>query len=113
VRPRFYPIPNDGPIGKLLGQLGRHQFRATHIHAIVAAEGYETVITHIFEPSCRYLREDAVFGVKDSLIGTFVKVEDRAEIANAGFEGAPFFWKVQADWVLAKASGRKAFVRQV
>lgn len=113
VKPRFYPIPDDGPVGKLLGQLGRHQFRAAHIHAIIAAEGYDTVITHIFEPNCPYLREDAVFGVKESLIGDFVKVEDREEIEKAGFKGAPFFWKIQADWVLAKAGGRKAFVHQV
>ncbi|PDT03277.1 6-chlorohydroxyquinol-1,2-dioxygenase [Rhizobium chutanense] len=113
VKPRFYPIPDDGPVGKLLGQLGRHPFRAAHIHAIVTAEGYDTVITHIFEPNCRYLREDTVFGVKESLVGHFEKVEDTLEAAEAGFDGAPFFWKVQADWVLARSHGGKAIVHHV
>jgi hydroxyquinol 1,2-dioxygenase len=113
VRPRFYPIPDDGTVGKLLAQLGRHPNRAAHIHAIVAADGYDTVITHIFEPNCQYLREDSVFGVKQSLLGNFIKVEDRASVSAAGFDGNSFFWKVQADWVLTKATGRKAFVHQV
>jgi protocatechuate 3,4-dioxygenase beta subunit len=113
VRPRFYPIPDDGTVGKLLAKLGRHPNRAAHIHAIVTADGFDTVITHVFEPNCQYLREDSVFGVKASLLGEFVKVEDEAAITAAGFGGQPFFWRVQADWVLTKATGRKAFVHQV
>lgn len=68
ARPRFYPIPDDGPVGKLLARLGRHPNRAAHIHFIVTAPGFEPLVTHIFDPDCRYLREDAVFGVKPSLV---------------------------------------------
>ncbi len=75
--------------------------------------GLCTVITHIFEPGCRYLREDAVFGVKQSLIGEFVKVDDRDAARRLGFGDVPFFWRVQADFTLAPASGRQAFVHQV
>ena len=87
----------------MLGKLGRGPNRAAHVHAIVAAPGYDTVVTHIFEPNCQYLREDAVFGVKDSLIGDFRKVEDTAKIAAAGFAEAPFYWDVETDFVLAMA----------
>lgn len=64
VKPRFYPIPDDSPVGKLLLALGRHPNRPAHIHFIVRADGYEPVTTHIFTPDCPYLGEDPVFGVK-------------------------------------------------
>lgn len=71
VKPRFYPIPDDGPVGKLLTQMGRHPNRAAHIHFIITAPGYEPIITHIFTPDCQYLDQDAVFGVKESLVADF------------------------------------------
>jgi catechol 1,2-dioxygenase len=111
--PRHYPIPADGPVGQLLGKLGRHPNRAAHIHAIVSAEGFDTVITHIFEPGCRYLREDAVFGVKESLIGDFRKVEGADAARAAGFGEAAFHWLVEVDFTLAPASGRAAMAHQV
>jgi hydroxyquinol 1,2-dioxygenase len=113
VRPRHYPIPDDGPVGKLLGALGRHPNRAAHIHAIISADGHDTVITHIFEPTCRYLRDDPVFGVKASLIGDFRKTSGAADAARLGFPGAPFVWEVAADFVLTPSTGKKAFVHQV
>jgi len=103
VRPRYYPIPDDGPVGKLLGALGRHPNRAAHIHMIVEKPGFETVITHIFEPNCQYLREDAVFGVKESLVGNFERIEDPARAAQLGFADSPYFWQVTTDLVLAPA----------
>lgn len=35
LRPTPYPIPMDGPAGKLLKLLDRHEFRPAHIHLIV------------------------------------------------------------------------------
>ncbi len=107
VKPRFYPIPDDGPVGKMLVALGRHPNRAAHIHFIVTAPGYDSVVTHIFTPDCPYLSEDAVFGVKESLIGDFRRVDDPAEVEASGF-GAPF-WQVDWDFTLArKAAGQAA-----
>ncbi len=71
VRPVSYPIPVDGPVGDLLRASGRPNWRASHVHAIVAAAGYEPVTTHIFDADNEYVRSDAVFGVRDSLIRTF------------------------------------------
>lgn len=98
-KPRYYPIPDDGPVGKLLGALGRHPNRAAHIHFIVTAPGFEPVITHIFTPDCQYLDQDAVFGVKDSLVANFEQVTDAASASELGF-AAPY-WKVDWDFVLA------------
>lgn len=99
VKPRFYPIPNDGPVGKLLARLGRHPNRAAHIHFIVTAPGYQTLITHVFTPDCKYLREDAVFGVKRGLIGDFKSIDDQAEAEALGVRNP--FWVVDWDFVLA------------
>ncbi|MCG5077510.1 intradiol ring-cleavage dioxygenase [Paraburkholderia tagetis] len=99
VKPRHYPIPSDGPVGKLLGAMGRHPNRAAHLHFIVTAPGYEPVITHIFTPDCPYLPGDAVFGVKSELIADFKKVDDIDAARAVGFE-APF-WSVTWDFALA------------
>src|SRR3990167_764358 len=76
TRPVSYPIPDDGPVGQLLAQLGRHPYRPAHMHFIISRDGFETVITHTFVAGDAYLDSDAVFGVKQSLIATFVPVQD-------------------------------------
>jgi protocatechuate 3,4-dioxygenase beta subunit len=101
VKPRWYPIPNDGPVGKLLDSLGRHPNRAAHLHFIVTAPGYEPVVTHIFTPDCGYLHEDAVFGVKEQLVADFRQVDDEAAAKALGFT-APF-WSVDWDFVMTPA----------
>lgn len=74
VRPVSYPIPTDGPVGGLLRRAGRHSWRAAHIHAIVSAPGRRSVTTHVFDAENEYLDSDTVFGVKDSLVKSFVPV---------------------------------------
>ncbi len=102
AKPRYYPIPDDGPVGKMLYALGRHPNRAAHLHFIVTAPGYDTVVTHIFTPDCPYLAEDAVFGVKPSLVADFARVDDPARAADLGL--ASPFWAVEWDFVLARKS---------
>ncbi|MCB8883579.1 intradiol ring-cleavage dioxygenase [Acidisoma cellulosilytica] len=99
VKPRFYPIPDDGPVGQMLAALGRHPNRAAHIHFIVTAPKFDPVITHIFSPDCQYLAEDAVFGVKNELIGELQRITDPEVAARLGV-AAPA-WLVEWDFVLA------------
>jgi protocatechuate 3,4-dioxygenase beta subunit len=68
VKPQYYPIPVDGPVGKVLNSLERHPFRPAHIHFMVKAEGYESLVTHVFIDGDKYLESDTVFAVKKSLI---------------------------------------------
>jgi hydroxyquinol 1,2-dioxygenase len=68
VKPQYYPIPIDGPVGKVLNSLERHPFRPAHIHFMVKAEGYEILVTHVFIDGDKYLESDTVFAVKKSLI---------------------------------------------
>lgn len=71
IKPAAYPIPHDGPVGKMLEAQGRHPWRPAHVHFMIDAPGYEKLITHVFENGDPYLDSDAVFGVKDSLIRDF------------------------------------------
>ena len=101
AKPRFYPIPDDGTVGKMLAALGRHPNRAAHLHFIVSAPGFDTVVTHIFTPDCQYLTGDTVFGVKHSLIADFRQVDDPAEAARNDLS-APF-WAVDWNFVIARS----------
>ena len=47
VKPQFYPIPVDGPVGDLLNNLDRHPYRPAHIHFMVKADGYKDLVTHV------------------------------------------------------------------
>jgi hydroxyquinol 1,2-dioxygenase len=75
IKPVSYPIPTDGPVGKMLLKMGRHPYRPAHTHMIVSAPGYEPVTTHVFVESDPYLESDAVFGVKNSLVANFARHE--------------------------------------
>jgi catechol 1,2-dioxygenase len=84
IVPRYYPIPDDGPVGRLLAATGRHPYRPTHLHYIVTAPGYRTVTTQVFPSGSPYLDSDAVFGVKDSLVRDVPEVDDAARAAEIG-----------------------------
>jgi len=71
AKPVPYPIPTDGPVGKMLNRMARHPYRPAHIHFIVAAPGFESLTTHLFVAGDPYLDSDAVFGVKESLVVPF------------------------------------------
>ena len=71
IKPVSYPIPTDGPVGKMLLGMGRHPYRPAHVHTKVSAPGYEPITTHVFVKGDPYLGSDAVFGVKDSLVVEF------------------------------------------
>ena len=73
VMPTSYPIPYDGPVGDMLKATNRHPYRPAHLHFLIAAEGYQTLITHLFVDGDQYLDSDAVFGVKKSLIRTYTR----------------------------------------
>jgi len=104
VKPKFYPIPDDGTVGKLLGELGRHPFRPAHLHYIINSDGFEPLTTHIFDPDDPYINSDAVFGVKESLLAEFRRNADQARASELQF-GSPF-WEVEHDFVLARRSAR-------
>jgi len=75
LRPVPYPIPYDGPAGKVLKALDRHPMRPAHIHFLLTAPGYKPIVTQIFDRKSKYIEDDAVSAVKDSLIVDFTPFE--------------------------------------
>ena len=105
-KPKYYPVPTDGPVGRLLDAMGRHPMRPAHMHAIVSAPGYQQVITHVFAAGDPYLDSDVVFAVKDSLIAEYRRIDDEAEAKKLGMP-SPFLL-LEWDFRLAPDAGSKA-----
>jgi catechol 1,2-dioxygenase len=71
--PTPYPVPIDGPVGELM-KLAKHQpYRPAHIHFIVSAPNYETLITQVFRKGDDIIDEDPVFTADQTMIGEFRK----------------------------------------
>ncbi|KAG8776353.1 hypothetical protein FRC12_000965 [Ceratobasidium sp. 428] len=102
IVPVAYPIPGDGPVGKLLGKLKRHIFRPAHLHIKILCDGYEPLITTLFPAGGPYLTNDAVFGAKKSLIVDLKEVDDEALARKRGFKNGSKFKEVNFDFILVK-----------
>jgi protocatechuate 3,4-dioxygenase beta subunit len=99
IAPKYYPVPEDGPVGALLRATKRHPNRPAHIHFIASAPGFDTVVTHLFIEGSPYLDDDAVFGVKQSLIRAVQKVDDPTLARHHGVSNP--FGVIDFDLVLA------------
>jgi hydroxyquinol 1,2-dioxygenase len=73
IRPSYYPVPADGPVGRMLDRMARHPNRPGHMHMKVSAPGHHELTTHLFVKDSPYIESDAVFGVRESLIVEFEK----------------------------------------
>lgn len=76
LMPTAYPVPTDGPVGKLLDAAKRPPMRPAHIHFIVTAPGHETLVTQIFVKGDSMIEEDVVFTASENMIGDFRKDGD-------------------------------------
>jgi protocatechuate 3,4-dioxygenase beta subunit len=95
IVPRSYPVPTDGPVGELLRAGNRHAMRPAHIHFLIRAAGFATLVTHVFAAGDDYLASDAVFGVKPSLIAPLTPVaapDEPAPPPGADGTTAPARW---------------------
>ncbi|HZC52074.1 MAG TPA: hydroxyquinol 1,2-dioxygenase, partial [Mycobacterium sp.] len=102
VKPAPYPIPGDGPVGELLAAAARSPMRPAHIHFMVSAPGCRTLVTHVFLAGGAHLGDDAVFGVKESLIEPFT--EQPAGAGPGGRELEDRWWKLVFNVRLAQES---------
>jgi hydroxyquinol 1,2-dioxygenase len=98
IKPSFYPIPDDGPVGKMLRAAGRHPYRPAHIHFKVSADGYKALTTELYVNGDPYLDSDVVFGVRSSLIVDLMKRESAEEAAR--YQVTAPFYAVHYDFVL-------------
>lgn len=79
IKPVSYPIPDDGPVGAMLASLDRHPYRPAHMHFLVTAPGFQRIVTHTFVGDDAYLADDAVFGVKQTLVAPFQRSDGDTE----------------------------------
>lgn len=100
IVPEAYPIPHDGPVGKMLEALNRHPWRPAHLHFMITAPGYERLVTHVFKEDGEYLDSDAVFGVRTSLIAEWIKHENTIA-PNGEYQANPFY-TLDFDFILNK-----------
>lgn len=104
VRPVSYTVPTDGPVGDILSAAGRHPWRPSHLHFIVTAKGYRSLVTEVFPNDDPYLDEDTVFGVRDDLVMEYVSKP--ADSFPSGFalsgQVKDDYARVDFDFVLAK-----------
>jgi hydroxyquinol 1,2-dioxygenase len=89
VLPKGYQIPTDGPVGVLMRATARAPWRPAHLHFMVSAEGYRPLTTHLFVKGAPHIQEDAVFGVKESLIQDFKAVGDHRYALKFDFGLSP------------------------
>jgi len=102
LTPTPYPIPHDGPVGKMLEAAGRSPVRAAHLHFMVTAENLRTLVTHIFVDGDPQIEiGDSVFGVKDSLIKKFEHQEPGTPTPNGRDLGNQAWARTRFDIVLA------------
>jgi len=105
VRPEAYPIPDDGPVGELLAAATRSPMRPAHVHFLIVAPGYRTLITHVFKGGDQYLDSDAVFGVKSPLITGFQRHEPGT--APDGKKMDVPFYAMSYDFILVPAEKKE------
>ncbi|KAI0875287.1 dioxygenase [Hypoxylon argillaceum] len=97
ILPVSYPIPHDGPVGKLLGKLNRHPWRPAHLHFMFEKGGWDHLITALYIRGDPYETSDAVFGVKKSLIVEPQKIDSATAKEYGVPEGS---WILKHDFVL-------------
>ena len=86
IKPVAYPIPDDGPVGQMLGNLGRHPWRPAHMHFMLNHPNFERIVTHTFVAGDPYLISDTVFGVKESLILDYFPCSNGQAMWQANFD---------------------------
>ena len=98
VMPASYPIPMDGPVGEMMRATARHPMRPAHIHFMITQPGFDPIVTHVFVDGDEWLDSDAVFGVRSSCIGQYLR--HPAGKARDGRELAQPFYSLDYDFVL-------------
>ena len=102
VAPIGYTIPMDGPIGELMGKTKISHMRPAHVHFHIAAPGFKSLTTHLFQKGCQFIDTDVVFGVKEALIVEFIE-HPAGKAPNGEMVDRPFY-EVKYDFKLAKAA---------
>jgi hydroxyquinol 1,2-dioxygenase len=102
TKPLPYTIPLDGPVAKMMNSAKRNVWRPAHLHVRVDAPGCETLTTELFIEGDEHLDNDAVFGVKDSLVINWGQNHSQEEAEKLDI--ASPFYEIEYDVVLNRAA---------
>lgn len=105
IRAEAYPIPYDGPVGRMLKALGRHPWRPAHLHFMISAPSFERLVTHVFRNGDEYLDSDAVFGVRRSLVADWIE-HPPGQTPDGASSEVPFY-TLDFDFILNPTSARE------
>ena len=86
VRPGGYALPCDGPVGRMMAQLGLRLLRPAHLHFRITAPGFDTLTTHVFDRADPAIGFDAIFGVKPELLYDFRPAQQDTEGAELALD---------------------------
>ncbi len=89
VVPYGYTVPASGPCGEALSLLGRHTWRAAHIHFKLSALGFAPLTTQIYVDGDTYLDSDTTFAVRTAVL-TLQKHQIPDEL-KTGNQNKPFY----------------------
>ncbi|CCM00403.1 uncharacterized protein FIBRA_02433 [Fibroporia radiculosa] len=116
ILPTAYPIPSNGPSGDLLRALGRHPHRASHIHFVLVAPGYDDLTTALYPSHSPFLGTDPVFATKKSLVCNVVEECNPEQWAKMGFQDGEVtngrVWVWTYGFVLPTVEEVKQFTRK-
>lgn len=101
IAPKGYAIPMDGPVGLLIEQTDISYYRPAHVHFMLAAPGYRTIVTHLFREGYDYIDKDVVFGTRNELVVPFVEHEPGC--APDGTVVGTAYLTIEYDFVLVEA----------
>lgn len=68
IMPKSYPLPDDGPVRRMLDAQCRHGYRPAHIHYLVSAPEHKELVTALYIAGDHYIDDDAVFGVSSTAL---------------------------------------------
>ncbi len=101
VVPMGYNVPASGPSGELLRRLGRHTWRAAHIHFKLNAPEFTPLTTQIYIAGDTHLDSDTTFAVRSAIV-QLQKHESPDEL-KARDQSKPFY-TTEFDFVLKPAT---------
>ncbi|NJP12503.1 MAG: hydroxyquinol 1,2-dioxygenase [Leptolyngbyaceae cyanobacterium RU_5_1] len=101
VVPMGYNVPASGPSGELLRLLGRHTWRAAHIHFKLSALEYTSLTTQIYIAGDPHLDSDTTFAVRSAIVE--LQKHEAPEKLQARNQSKPFY-TTEFDFVLKSAT---------
>jgi hydroxyquinol 1,2-dioxygenase len=104
VRPLFYSIPMDGPVGEMIRAQKRHGNRPAHVHFLITAAGYREMVTALYVADDPHIMDDVVFGAHGDLIAGIKK--DQPGCPVPGVNSIKFNFALSVESESDKTSGR-------